>query len=242
MSKPWFWVAAFVAAVAVVVLGVMLTSLIIRAVKREEAVPVTEPTIMTEMNMTVNPDIPAVMEGGLVVKEQGSYSGFFMEDGSNQMVTDVMMMVVENQSGRDLQLADIYVKYADFEAFFQVTNLPAGKSAMLLEKNAHKVVEEISENIRMENMVYFQEPMSLKTDMFEYSLSDGVIQVTNKSDQNISGDIYVYHKYLKDDLYRGGITFRAKIEGGLQAGQTKEVSVKYFYIGFSNLMAITYAG
>lgn len=239
LSKPWFWVVWFVSAVAVAVAVI----LIIRYAKRaEQPVPSTEPTRMTKMEMDVDPDVPAIMEGGLLIKQQGSYSGFFMEDGSDQEVTDVMMIVVENQSGKDLQLSRIVMEYSDFSAVFQVTNLPAGASAMVLEQNAHKSVEETAKATRMEDMVFFQEPMSLQADLFEYSLSEGVIMVTNKSDKAISGDIYVYYKNFSEELYRGGITYRAKIEGGLKAGETKEVAAGHYSMELSRLLAIQYAG
>lgn len=239
LSKPWFWVACFVAAVALVALSVFGIRFLLKVVKTE---PPTNPTRFTEMNMNIDPDIPATMEGGLLVKQLGSYSGFFMEDGSDKNVTDVMMIVVENQSGRDLQLARIYMEYSDFTAVFHVTNLPAGESVLVLEQNAHKAVKESYKSMRMEDVVYFNEPMNLKADMFEYSLSDGSIRVTNKSDTNVDGDIYIYYKNYSEGLYRGGITYRVKIAGGLKAGESKEASTAHFTMEFSRLMSIQYAG
>ncbi len=239
MSKPWFWVAVFVAGVA---LAASMYFLVRGLIHSEKPVPPTASTRMTEMNMDIDPDIPPTMEGGLVVKQQGKYSGFFMEDGSDNPVTDVMMVVVENQSGRDLQLARIHLEYSDFTAVFHVTNLPSGASAMVLEQNAHKAVDESYKSLRVEDMVYFQEPMSLKKDLFEYSLSNGSIQVTNKSDTDIAGDIYVAYKNYSEEMYRGGITYRAKLEGGLKAGESKQVSAAHFDTEFSKLLSIQYMG
>jgi hypothetical protein len=105
-----------------------------------------------------------------------------------------------------------------------------------------KAVKESYKSMRMEDVVYFNEPMNLKADMFEYSLSDGSIRVTNKSDTNVDGDIYIYYKNYSEGLYRGGITYRVKIAGGLKAGESKEASTAHFTMKFSRLMSIQYAG
>jgi len=238
LSRAWFWVVCFALAVVVTVLVFFLIRHIIK--NRPEA-PVV-PTYMTQMQLNPIEDAPTAVESGLVVKEQCTYSGFFMEDGTDQYVENVMAIVVQNQSGRDLQLARIYAEFSDFTAVFHLTNLPAGESAMILEQNAHKAVTEKSTSIRMEDVTFFSEKMSLQTDIFEYVLGDGTLDVTNKSGKDIEGDIYVYYKNYKDNLYRGGITYRIKLEGGLKAGATKQLQPSHFYPDLSRLMTIQYIG
>ena len=71
----------------------------------------------------------------LTILNIGNYTGVYMEDGSDEVLSGVMMIVLENNSEKDLQLARIYITYSDETAEFEVTNLPAGEKAVLLEKN-----------------------------------------------------------------------------------------------------------
>ena len=55
---------------------------------------------------------------GLLVTKIGSYAGIYMEDGSDRIVSNMMMLLVKNTTGKDLQLARISVVYEDFTAEF----------------------------------------------------------------------------------------------------------------------------
>ena len=70
----------------------------------------------------------------------GAYAGIFMEDGTDDVVSNLMMLILKNTGEKDLQLARINLHYADFVANFEVTNLPAGESVVLLERNRHEYV------------------------------------------------------------------------------------------------------
>ena len=70
--------------------------------------------------------------------------------------------------------------------------------------------------------------MDVPTEIYHISGLKGTINLENRSDKDISGDIYVYYKYIADDILYGGITFRAKISGGISAGQIKQVASSHF--------------
>ena len=182
---------------------------------------------------------PAALQDGLRITGIGRYAGIFMEDGSEDVVSDVMLLVLENTSASDLQLARIEVEYADFTAQFQATNVPAGEAVVLLELNRHTYVDEAYRDISSRNVVFFDEPMDLCET--QLSLEDGEtsIKVTNISDEDISGEIYVYYKYTAGGLLYGGITFRAKIEGGLPAGSSAVVTTGHYDPKLSRILCVT---
>lgn len=158
----------------------------------------------------------------------GRYAGLYLEDGSDDIVSNIMMVRVKNTGEKDLQLAKLRIKYADFTAEFEITNLPAGRTVVVLEKNRHTYVEQKHVSASLENVVFFQTQMDVFADKFELTGLDGVLNVKNISGSDISGDIYVYYKYFaRDELY-GGITFRAKINGGLKDGEIRQVSAGHF--------------
>lgn len=174
-----------------------------------------------------DPD-PIILDNGLEILRVDCYSGMYMEDGTNEIVSDVMMIILHNTAEQDLQLARIDIAYTDFTAEFEVTNLPAGESAVLLEKNRHSAVSQEYESIETRNVVFFREAMSLHEDQLELTGSNGVIQVTNISGQDITGDIYIYYKNSASDLYYGGITYRVKAADGLAAGETMKIAAGHY--------------
>lgn len=203
----------------------------------------TTPLVQATLPMEIQQETisPLNLGYGLEIDRAGSYTGAYMEDGSDEIVSGVMMIVVTNASEDDLQLADIEVAYFDTAYTFQVTNLPAGQSVVLLEKNRAAYREDTPISAVMENVVFFSEPMSVHSDMLEISGMDGALNVKNISAEDISGTIYVYYKYSAADLLYGGVTFRAKVEGGLAAGELRQVmSSHYSPAGCTiNLVTIT---
>ena len=57
---------------------------------------------------------------------------------------------------------------------------------------------------------------------------DGALNVQNVSDAAITGDIYICYKNAASDLYYGGITYRARIEGGLAPGEIRQVMTGHY--------------
>lgn len=217
----------------------------------EETVGQTEQTVQTEIPETFEPTAPEQTEpteqkplvdlgNGLEIWEIHNYAGSYMEDGSNETVSGVMMLIVSNSSENDLQLADITLTYPDADYVFEVTNLPAGASAVLLERDRQSAPDGIPESTSVANLVFFQEPMSPHEDIFEISGMEGMLNVKNISDGDIDGDIYVYYKYSSSDLYYGGITFRAKVEGGLAAGEIRQISTGHYDPDSCTILAVTY--
>lgn len=165
---------------------------------------------------------------GVCLEQVRSYTGTYMEDGSDQLISGVMMILVRNDGEDDIQLMHIEVAYADAVFHFKVTNLPAGSSAVLLELDRSAKPQGIPTGAVASNVVLFSEPMEVDTSIYEISGADGMLNVKNISGADIGGDIYVYYKYKAQDVYYGGITFRVEIQGGLKAGEIRQVMTSHF--------------
>lgn len=196
-----------------------------------ETVPSTEAVGETESASTTEPEEPfqTINLGyGISLEHVRSYTGTYMEDGSDQLVSDVMMIRIHNAGEDDIQMMNIEVEYTGETYHFMVTNLPAGASAVLLELDRAPMPEGSPVSAVASNVVRFSEKMHTDLDTYEISGADGVLNVKNISGAGISGDIYVYYKYKIQDVYYGGITFRARIEGGLAAGEIRQVVTSHF--------------
>lgn len=163
---------------------------------------------------------------GLCITDSGRYTGMYMEDGSNEVVSDVMMLVVFNGGEKDVQLAEITALCGGEEYHFTLTNLAVGERAVLLEQERRPSAELIS--AVLDTYAPFGEPMSLYGDTIQVSGLDGMLNVKNISDGDITGDICVYYKYAAQDIFYGGITFRIRIEGGLKAGEIRQVPAGHY--------------
>lgn len=127
-----------------------------------------------------------------------------------------------------MQLAEISLTFADFTAEFDITNLPAGATMIVLEKNRRSYVDQRYLNMSLQNLVYFENHLDVDSDLFEITGTDGEIYLKNISNSSIQGDVYVSYKYISGDILYGGITFRTTLPGGLKSGETKLISAKHF--------------
>ena len=165
---------------------------------------------------------------GLQITDSGSYTGLYMEDGSNEIVSDVMMVVVENTGEEDIQLAEFTAVSGGEEYRFKLTNLAAGERAVLLEQERRASSGAALDSAVAGNVALFPESMELYEDTIEIGGLEGMLNVQNISSSDISGDICIYYKYAAQDIYYGGITFRVRIEGGLKAGELRQIPAGHF--------------
>lgn len=188
-----------------------------------DPIPSTAPAEQT-------PDVPELvlcnLGYGLEITDAGKYTGLYMEDGSNEVLSDVMMVVVRNSGGEDVQLANITALCGGEEYHFTLTNLAAGERVVLLEQE-RKPSAELTSAV-LDTCALFGEPMSLYADILQISGLDGMVNVKNISDADITGDIHVYYKYAAQDILYGGITFRVRIEGGLKAGEIRQLPAGHY--------------
>lgn len=183
---------------------------------------------------------PIVLSDGLQILHIGGYAGMYMEDGTNETISDVMMLILENNSGRDLQLARISLAYDDFTAEFEITNLPAGEKLVALERSRRSAVTQAPNAVETKNVVFFAQPMDPRAELLEISGSNGLMTVKNISGEDISGDFYIYYKNSAADLLYGGITYRVLVEGGVAAGETAQVFTGHYAPESSRIMSVDF--
>ena len=91
---------------------------------------------------------------------------------------------------------------------------------MVLETNAlawKSGVEQMS--FTAENLAYFQYERTIFPEVFSLSVTDQTLRLENISENDVSGDVYVYYKNMEEDVFIGGITYRVKFSEGF--GQVK---------------------
>lgn len=176
-------------------------------------------------------------DSNLTVEAVGSYSGNFLEDGSDEPTANVAAMFITNNSDKMLQIAEISFKVNEKDtAVFKVTDLPAGTSTLALESNKREFSEEDAYTYGETATAYIEQP-SLEEDKFELETEDGKITLKNKTDKSYE-KVYVYYKYVQiGGAYLGGITYRTPFEN-VPAGGEAEAVAAHFNPESSKIMAV----
>lgn len=182
---------------------------------------------------------PIELGDGLCITGIREFAGIYMEDGSDDAVQGLLSLVLENQSGQALQYARITLDYGGTEAVFEVTNLPADGQIVLLEKTRMAYREDMPQGAYAENAAWL-ETFPMYPEIFEITTADNVINIHNISDADITGDIFVYYKNVGGGVYYGGITYRVRIEGGLKAGEIRQLMTSHYYEDASEILMVTY--
>lgn len=236
--------------VILVVLVVLLFEISFGLSMREgTAKPLPQET--TEPTETIQPTQPTQTDGpteevslnldhGLTITEVGSYTGIYMEDGSDEIVSGILMIQVTNNGEEDIEYAEIRMTYGDGTAYFKLSTLPAGKTAVLLELNRMEYTADAGYTAAViENVAVFQQELSVCEDKIQLQVLDGAVNVKNISGEDIDGDIIVYYKNFASDIYYGGITYMIRIQGGLKADEIRQSPAAHISPSGSSVMFVT---
>lgn len=158
-----------------------------------------------------------------------SYTGAFMEDRTDEVVTDVLAIQVTNSGEKYIQAMDITLIADQTQAQFSLSTLFPGETVVVLEKNrmAYSTAPHFSQ-VQTDMVAIFEEQPGMCQDKLEIQCLNGVINVTNISGEDITGDILIYYKNYVSGTYYGGITYRLRLEGGLKAGEIQQGSAAHF--------------
>ncbi len=234
-SRTGLWVAA-----ALIVAVVVVTIILVNPSASDDS---TQP-------IATRPSYPLLMEDaekvninlgyGMYLEDVAKYTGMYMEDGSDEVITGVLMIMVKNTGPQDIQYAEIELPVGKKLATFTLTNLPVGDSVVLLEKNrmAYDAAAQYSTAIA-KNVVPFKEPMGLCSDKIKVEGRNGVLKVTNISGEDITGDVIIYYKNSSVDMLYGGITYRVVIRGGIPKGETQQILAGHYSVSGSRIVHIT---
>ena len=236
-KSPLLWIIiGLIALVICVLVAVVFRNVI----KFPAAAPATNAVETTVLQTETNPLLPMDLGQGLEITGISNYSGVYMEDGSDEIVTGVLMITVKNNNELPLQYAEITVTGDTGDAEFSVSTLAPGASAVLLEKNRiqydYKAEYTAAE---AEYVAFFQEQLSLCEDKLKIQTLDGAMNISNITEQDITEDITIYYKNSANDVFYGGITYRIRLEGGIKAGEIRQIMANHFYDPGSNIVMVT---
>ena len=177
---------------------------------------------------------------GIELQALSGYQGPYVEDGTDDIVSDVLAITVRNDGDKTVQYAHIILTQGETAYEFDVTTLPVGASAQLLELSRQPMPDSTDGmTAQVTACAVFDTEPTMCEDVFQIETQDTAITITNNSGSDITGQIYVYYKIAYGDLYMGGITYRVGT-AGLKAGESTTCYAGHFSTDYSTLMFVTY--
>ena len=171
----------------------------------------------------------------------GKYTGAYVEDGTDEPVTDVLAIVVKNISDGLVEYGEITLDCSGTTATFDLTGLPASSCVLVMAKDraAYQEGMELADL----SCAQYAEPSSIVMDFgndFTVYPSDGVINVENISDKDFQTDVSLFYKNFEYGLFIGGITYRVRFSDGFKAGDVLQSMQKHYSTETSAIMYMSY--
>ena len=147
----------------------------------------------------------------------------------------VNMNYIKSFNANEVELTD-----GNTTAYFTLSTLPPGESVVLMEKNrmSYDDGKDLT-HVNIRNVALFAQEPDLCEDLVRVQALNGVLNVTNISGKDITGNVVIYYKNASSDMLYGGITYRTTISGGIKAGEIKQIVAGHFSKNGSRIMWIT---
>lgn len=153
------------------------------------------------------PEKPVLAENsGIVCQQYSLFSGQFVEDGRDELVSDVASLLVTNKTERFLDLATITYDIDGETATFIVTGLPAGRSAWVMETD--RMTASGSSKFTYRGITTsFRDGVVATAEDVTVTADGNMLTATNNTDKALAG-VFIYYRTLHTDgNFLGGITY-----------------------------------
>lgn len=177
---------------------------------------------------------------GIVLLDFTSYSGKYVEDGTDAEVENIAAITVENTGSKNIQYAEITVTVGGKDFLFNASTLLPGTKMTVLECNHAAYTEGDVTACGISVNAEFAEAPDTMTDRLTVQLLDGVVNVKNISDEDISTTVRIYIKNIEDGVYFGGITYRISLDS-IASGEIKQLSASHVSADNSKVVFVTVA-
>ena len=154
------------------------------------------------------------------------------EEGEN-----IASLEVTNKSEEFLSAAEIRVTLADgSELTFEITDVPAGQSVMVFEKN-NANYDSSNECISIIDTAGFEENAVLMEDKLGIDVQETTVTLTNIAGEDLT-NLLLHCHCLVNDAYFGGLTYSYPV-ASIPAGQSVTVQADECYLGTAAVVRVS---
>ncbi len=183
----------------------------------EEDVEILAPTLGEEPSTA-----PGEKDSVLELREYGSFSGAYLEDGSDETVEGVACALIRNCGDGYLDYGTVKATAGEEEYNFVVTGLPGGDSVWVMERDRRTLQEGVALTFVSEEVSPLRQ-VSSSDARVSVDLLDGKVAVTNHSDKTLSSVRIYYKQVHSDGNFLGGITYTC-VTKAVAPGATAEIT------------------
>ena len=195
-------------------------------------------------------DTGTVVDGGSVsidetaqdieVISMENITAAYVEDGSDEVLSDVMALTIRNTGDKMLQLAEITVHSDAADYTFKATTIPAGGEARLMELNRAVMPGNIGEcSLSISQLAWDEQGLGMCEDSISIVPRSNGFVVKNLTGNTIeAGHINFYYKNVDGGVYIGGITYHAANNAAIAPGEELAVATAHFDAASSEIMFV----
>ena len=161
-----------------------------------------------KVGITFPCEVPA---HGLILEKLAPYDGMYVEDGSNQAVQGVAMLLVRNTGDTPLEYTQISVSYGEETLLFDISALPVGEQLVVQEKQKKPVPE--GTPTAANALVVHRAKMDMSSEQVRVTDNgNNTLTIENLTDKTIPTVRIFYKYYMEDqDMFIGGIAFTVRV-------------------------------
>ncbi|MBQ9762433.1 MAG: hypothetical protein IJV82_05075 [Oscillospiraceae bacterium] len=167
-----------------------------------------------------------------------AYTGKFVEDGTDRNVKNVASLLITNMSDQFLEYGKLIYMVGDTEVVFEISSIPAGRSAWVMEKNAMPITDDAVFDY-VDGLTLFADEAISNPEELTIQYGSNMLRVQNDSDRTLE-NVTVYYKAVhKDGRYLGGIAYRIKF-GTLAPGEAAEKVSGHYQEDQASIVRVTW--
>lgn len=241
----WSWVLVFV-------LGICVGS----AVRKQERQPGTQPPAFLEPTVRLEtPTLPEetppatqqipVQQGlpcrmqytSLVARHLVCYDGPYLEDGSQEELTGVCGLLLENTANVGVEYVRVIISQGNQELVFDATYIPPKGSVMILEKNRTAYSLDPVESCSCRTLI--PGDYDWEKDQVQIQPGEGFGMVVTNLTDRVLPYVRIFYKQhdAREDLHIGGITYSAVLPD-LMPGESRDITPYRYANGHSAVVAV----
>lgn len=199
----------------------------------------TESSVKRTKVYATSPFREEIDSGEIKINEFGSYSGEYVEDGSNRPVENVAAIRVTNKSNRFLDFATVTVNIDNKTATFIISGLPAGKCTWVLEQSCMAISDKAAFEFVDCTASFSDKEIISSTDKLSVQSDGDYMTVSNLTGEKLH-NVVIYYRNLHDDgNYLGGITYRVTV-GSINANDSSTVIAGHYSEEKSEIIRIDF--
>lgn len=172
------------------------------------------------------------------IETMGAYTGVFVEDGTNETVSEIAMLQVKNTGNSVIEYAELQIVFFSQILNFEISALPAGESAILLEQQRKTLPEESLEKC-IATVVHREQMEMSEKQVMVTDAENNRLRIKNLTDEVISTVRVFYKYYVEDkDIFLGGIAFSVKLSQ-LEAGGELVIQPAHYQSDFCRIVMVS---